>query len=108
MGKARYEDARCGGGAVAKQEVLHARPPGRAWTELLLELVKHADVLIENFRPGTLERWNIGPDRLLEANPRLVVARVSVTANGSVWPSGPGSPLRRRRWAASGTSTASG
>jgi formyl-CoA transferase len=45
--------------------------------ELLLELVKHADVLIENFRPGTLERWNIGPDRLLEANPRLVVARVS-------------------------------
>jgi formyl-CoA transferase len=45
--------------------------------ELLLELVKHADVLIENFRPGTLERWNVGPDRLLEANPRLVVARVS-------------------------------
>jgi formyl-CoA transferase len=45
--------------------------------ELLLELVKHADVLIENFRPGTLERWKVGPDRLLEANPRLVVARVS-------------------------------
>jgi formyl-CoA transferase len=45
--------------------------------ELLLELAKHADVLIENFRPGTLERWNIGPDALLEANPKLVVARVS-------------------------------
>jgi len=45
--------------------------------ELLLGLVKHADVLIENFRPGTLERWNVGPDRLLEANPRLVIARVS-------------------------------
>jgi len=45
--------------------------------ELLLELVKHADVLVENFRPGTLERWNVAPDRLLEANPRLVVARVS-------------------------------
>jgi formyl-CoA transferase len=45
--------------------------------ELLLELAKRADVLIENFRPGTLERWNLGPDRLLEANPRLVVARVS-------------------------------
>jgi formyl-CoA transferase len=45
--------------------------------ELLLELVKHMDVLIENFRPGTLERWNVGPDRLLEANPRLVIARVS-------------------------------
>jgi formyl-CoA transferase len=45
--------------------------------ELLLELVKHADVLTENFRPGTLERWGLGPDRLLEANPGLVIARVS-------------------------------
>jgi len=45
--------------------------------ELLLELVRSADVLLENFRPGTLERWNVGPDRLLEANPRLVIARVS-------------------------------
>ena len=34
-------------------------------------------MLVENFRPGTLERWNLGPDRLLEANPKLVVARVS-------------------------------
>jgi formyl-CoA transferase len=45
--------------------------------KLLLALVEHADVLVENFRPGTLERWNLGPDRLLEANPRLVIARVS-------------------------------
>jgi formyl-CoA transferase len=45
--------------------------------ELLLALAKTADVLVENFRPGTLERWNIGPDRLLEANPGLVIARVS-------------------------------
>jgi formyl-CoA transferase len=45
--------------------------------ELLLELATHTDVLLENFRPGTLERWNLAPDRLLEANPRLVIARVS-------------------------------
>ena len=45
--------------------------------ELLLELAKQSDVLVENFRPGTLERWNLGPDRLWEANPRLVVARIS-------------------------------
>jgi formyl-CoA transferase len=45
--------------------------------ELLLELARHTDVLLENFRPGTLERWNLAPDRLLEANPRLVIARVS-------------------------------
>jgi len=44
---------------------------------LLLELVRRADVLIENFRPGTLERWNVGPERLHEVNPGLVVARVS-------------------------------
>jgi formyl-CoA transferase len=45
--------------------------------EILLELVKQCDVLVENFRPGTLERWNLGPDLLWEANPKLVIARVS-------------------------------
>ena len=44
---------------------------------ILLDLVKQCDVLVENFRPGTLERWNLGPDLLWEANPKLVVARVS-------------------------------
>ena len=45
--------------------------------ELLLELVGKSDVLIENFRPGTLEKWNLAPERLWETNPRLVIARVS-------------------------------
>jgi crotonobetainyl-CoA:carnitine CoA-transferase CaiB-like acyl-CoA transferase len=45
--------------------------------ELLLELVKRSDVLTENFRPGTLERWNLGWERLSEVNPRLVLARIS-------------------------------
>ena len=44
---------------------------------LLLRLVEHADVLVENFRPGTLERWNLGYGRLSEVNPGLVLARVS-------------------------------
>ena len=44
---------------------------------LLLRLVEHADVLVENFRPGTLERWNLGYERLSEVNPGLVLARVS-------------------------------
>jgi crotonobetainyl-CoA:carnitine CoA-transferase CaiB-like acyl-CoA transferase len=48
--------------------------PGQA---LLLDLVRTADVLIENFRPGTLERWNIGPERLSEINPRLVLVRMT-------------------------------
>jgi formyl-CoA transferase/succinyl-CoA--D-citramalate CoA-transferase len=40
-------------------------------------LIQQADVLVENFRPGTLERWGIGPDVLHKANPGLIVARVS-------------------------------
>jgi succinyl-CoA---D-citramalate CoA-transferase len=45
--------------------------------ELLRALVGQSDVLVENFRPGTLERWNLSPDRLWEANPGLVIARIS-------------------------------
>ena len=47
---------------------------GRA---LFLRLVERSDVVIENFRPGTLERWGLGPDELVRANPRLVLARVT-------------------------------
>jgi formyl-CoA transferase len=45
--------------------------------ELLVELAKRSDVLVENFRPGTLEKWRVGPAELWEANPGLVIARVS-------------------------------
>ncbi len=44
---------------------------------VFLSLVATADVVVEGFRPGTLERWGLGPERLLEANPQLVVVRVS-------------------------------
>ena len=43
----------------------------------LLSLVTDAHVLIENFRPGTLERLGLGPDVLLARNPRLVITRVT-------------------------------
>ncbi|MFC0040189.1 CaiB/BaiF CoA transferase family protein [Actinomadura rayongensis] len=45
--------------------------------DALLTLVESSDVLVENFRPGTLERWGLAPDVLWERNPGLVVARVS-------------------------------
>ncbi len=45
--------------------------------ELMLLLVERADIVVENFRPGTLERWNLGYDRLSAVNPGLVLARVS-------------------------------
>ncbi|ABG92598.1 probable formyl-CoA transferase [Rhodococcus jostii RHA1] len=41
----------------------------------LLDLAETADVLIENFAPGTIERLQLGPEQLLEHNPRLIVAR---------------------------------
>ena len=44
---------------------------------LLLRLVEHADVLIENFRPGTLETMDLGPEVLLARNPGIVVVRIS-------------------------------
>jgi crotonobetainyl-CoA:carnitine CoA-transferase CaiB-like acyl-CoA transferase len=41
------------------------------------ELAARADVVVENFRPGTLEKWGLGPDELKRANPKLIVARIS-------------------------------
>lgn len=61
-----------------------------AGAELLLDLAASADVLIENFRPGTLERWGLGPDRLLTVNPRLVVARVTAFGQFGPYSSRPG------------------
>jgi formyl-CoA transferase len=49
----------------------------REGQRIFLELIATADVVIESFRPGTLEKWSLGPDRLLEINPRLVVLRIS-------------------------------
>jgi formyl-CoA transferase len=45
--------------------------------EVVRKLVKESDVLIENFRPGTMEAWNLGWDALHELNPNLIMLRVS-------------------------------
>ncbi|WP_428251458.1 CaiB/BaiF CoA transferase family protein [Halomonas sp.] len=45
--------------------------------ELLLRLAEQADVIIENFRPGTMERWGLGFDEMSRHNPRLVMVRVT-------------------------------
>ncbi len=58
-----------------------SQPAGQ---DVFTRLTAEADVLIENFRPGTLERWNLAPDRLHAGNPGLVLARV--TAFGQFGP----------------------
>lgn len=45
--------------------------------ELFLELVRKSDVVLENFRPGTMEKWGLGYDVIAAANPKIVMLRVS-------------------------------
>ena len=45
--------------------------------EIFLELVDHSDVIVENFRPGTLEKWNLGYDVVRERNSGIILVRVS-------------------------------
>ncbi|WGD29659.1 CaiB/BaiF CoA-transferase family protein [Ancylobacter sp. WKF20] len=49
-------------------------PEGRG---LVLDLVKHARIIVENFKPGQIERWGIGPDEMVKANPTAVLVRIS-------------------------------
>ena len=44
---------------------------------IIKELIKEADIVIENFRPGTMERWNLGYEQLAEINPRIIMIRVT-------------------------------
>jgi len=55
-----------------------------AGAKLLLDLVAKSDVLIENFRPGTLDKWGLGWDQLKAANPSIIVLRI--TGFGQVGP----------------------
>jgi crotonobetainyl-CoA:carnitine CoA-transferase CaiB-like acyl-CoA transferase len=61
-----------------------------AGRDALLELADTADVLIENFRPATLERLGLGPDTLCARNPRLVVLRVTGFGQDGPYASRPG------------------
>jgi formyl-CoA transferase len=61
-----------------------------AGRELLLRLVASAKVLVENYRPGTLEKMGLGPEVLHARNPRLVVVRVSGWGQSGPWRHKPG------------------
>ena len=58
--------------------------------ELVRELIGGADIVVENFRPGTLERWGLGWDVLHALNPRLILVRVSGYGQTGPYASRPG------------------
>lgn len=58
-----------------KSVEINAREP--EGQEMIRELVRDADILLENFRPGTMEKWGLGYEELAKINPRLIMIRVS-------------------------------
>ncbi len=58
--------------------------------EIVRRLASESDVLIENFRPGSMERWGLGPDELLADNPGLIYARISGYGQDGPYASRPG------------------
>ncbi len=58
--------------------------------QIVRRLAAEVDVLIENFRPGTLEKWGLGPEDLKTSNPGLIVARISGYGQDGPYASRPG------------------
>ena len=58
--------------------------------DLLKELVKKADVFIENFVPGTLEKWGVGPEQLNKLNKNLIILRISGWGQTGIFKNAPG------------------
>ena len=53
--------------------------------ELLLDLVRHVDIVIENFRPGVMQRMGLSYETLSAANPRLIYASITGYGSAGVW-----------------------
>ena len=58
--------------------------------DILKSLITKSDILIENFRPGTIEKWGMGPEVLKDFNPRLILARVSGYGQNGPYATKPG------------------
>lgn len=58
--------------------------------QLALQLMETADVVVENFRPGLMEKWGLGPEQVKERNPGLVYARISGYGQTGPYASKPG------------------
>ncbi|WP_443630316.1 CaiB/BaiF CoA-transferase family protein [Candidatus Njordibacter sp. Uisw_056] len=62
----------------------------KAGIALVKQLINSADIVIENFRPGVVENWGIGPDEFNQSNPKLVYARISGYGQTGPYASKPG------------------
>jgi formyl-CoA transferase len=71
-----------------KSVTLNFRQEGAV--EMMLDLVASSRVLVENFKPGTLEKMGIGPDVLLKRNPNLIIIRISGWGQDGMWAHKPG------------------
>ncbi|MFW2404541.1 MAG: CaiB/BaiF CoA transferase family protein [Gammaproteobacteria bacterium] len=58
--------------------------------EILRRLIEKADVVVENFKPGTMEKWGLGPDQFKESNPGLIYSRISGYGQTGPYSSKPG------------------
>ncbi|OAX40302.1 CoA-transferase family III [Rhizopogon vinicolor AM-OR11-026] len=58
--------------------------------QIVKQLAVKSDVIIENFKPGTLEKWGLGPEELYKENPSLIFTRVSGYGQTGPWSSRPG------------------
>ena len=77
-GRLRHNDHSMWWSILARNKrsvALNLREP--AGQQIARKLAATADIVLENFRPGTMEKWGLGPDDLHEENPRLIYARVS-------------------------------
>ena len=78
----------------------------RAGQEIAAELAATADIVLENFRPGTMEKWGLGPEDVHARNPRCIYARVSGYGQTGRYATARASPPPARRSPACATSTA--
>ena len=66
-------------GAGAQQALHRAQPQDPRARDIARQLALEADVVVENYRPGVLEKWGLGYEQLRALNPATIMVRLSVT-----------------------------
>src|SRR5688572_8806356 len=77
LGPSQGETSLTWAAAARNKQSMTLNLKSAAGQEVLLRLISEHDILVENFRPGTLDRWGLDIDRIRAANPDIVVVRVT-------------------------------